>query len=676
MTQLRSGSYSDVCAVPDLAFSEMDFLQRSNKYITDIEEDKISSKSKDKERRKAAREQDEISTFFKSSKMPMQQTPLNRRGASSSNQATDLRSRSHAQLDSVCSGQQDETSNSFEITVKSSLGFGRNRRPADIPSAFIGRYPIAKDLEHVRNPASKQSGRASTYISWSETPFSQEGKPRELSKVDRTRASSTPESIRRSLEETGIFRGTGIDVAARRAGRPPHFYERPSEHEETRRTDTPGNTEKVISLAQPGSHAVPSSHADHQPFLEEGTNASNAKGGEVGEGAMKRERLVIERFDAKLGWHEISESGRHNQVITTAAQKGEIPQQSRSAPIDRLERAQFARMKRPSTTVPIPQPLVSTDGATAESQLRGHAQTRAEQEHTSPKETAKMNSPARDHNLTLELENQPSVRTQQKDPDRSTFLPHSRSRPNEQEIHGDIGFAKEAQDAPLVPQVRLAETGHDRSAALHSAMDGYYENSSSYQGLPTRGFSAGRGISETRTTHHNARFSLEPDTEPYFIHQLPRHLMPYQPSVHRDRLREIEYEELDIITDTNAIIKQADFQDRNQFGGEGYILTPGDDYIENALQHPYEEFDYRDGSHLDSELWNFGSGDVDFADEHYYVEAPGQETYAEGHMMDGHAQQHLPMNHFSPAEQGEGYERYFLATDDQEQVFWRPHQQY
>ncbi|KAE9381414.1 hypothetical protein N431DRAFT_551514 [Stipitochalara longipes BDJ] len=625
--------------IPDLAFSEMDFLQRSGKHISSMKEDKIRSMSRDKEKRKAARAQDEISTFFKPKKVPMQPTSLNKGSISPPNQTRDRRVGSSDRLNSDYSGQQCEPSHSFNIPTKSSLDFGRNKPILDIFAASVSRSPVIKHPENVPNSTSKLSGKASTYISWSETQISQETKSRDWGKINRTRASSTPESIRRSLEKTGVFRDTGIDLLAHRAGRSSRIYERLSECEQIRTkrdiatsTNTSGSTEGVISPAPHRSHEVALSRASHQPALHEAFDTSNAKNDnvQVREGVMKRERLVIEHFDPKLGWHEKPKSGRHNQGIATTSPEGEIPAQSKSAPIDRLERAQLARVDRPSTTVPLPRPLLSIGEATAKSRLDGHVQTNTDQEtnqHTSLEDVAEVMPSAGDRRLLLDLRNQSNVQMQRKEPDQSVFLPPFHSKVNEQTVYEDVRTKKEVQDTPHIPKVRLTKTNHEGSVALHKATDVLDENNSSHHELPVRGFSVSRGISEIHHQNYNTRSSMQTDSEPYFIHQLQRHLTPYEPLVYGDHLGGIEYEELDIITQGNSAIEDPDFQRRYLPGGEDYFFTPADDYIDNASQQPSEVFGGHGGRHLESESWNLRPSYPDMASEHYQIEELGQENY-------------------------------------------------
>jgi hypothetical protein len=232
VVQLESRLNSDISIiVPDLAFSEMDFLQRSSKHVSSMKEDKISTKSREKEKRKAARAQDEISAFFKPNKTPLQPISLNKGSIASSNHAKDRRSGTIYRL-----GR--ERSRSFDFLEKPNVDFGRTKPSSDIFSASVGRSPAVNRPENVPASTSKLSGRASTYISWSETQLSREAKSRDLNKIDRTRSSSTPESIRRSLENTGIFRDTGISMARRRVAIPSQAYERPSKRDQARATKT------------------------------------------------------------------------------------------------------------------------------------------------------------------------------------------------------------------------------------------------------------------------------------------------------------------------------------------------------------------------------------------------------------------------------------------------------
>ncbi|KAH8648968.1 hypothetical protein BGZ60DRAFT_341503, partial [Tricladium varicosporioides] len=64
--------------LPDLAFSEMEFLQHSNYTLQAARDGKVTSKSREKDLRKISRVEEEISTFFQSKKMPLTEINSNR----------------------------------------------------------------------------------------------------------------------------------------------------------------------------------------------------------------------------------------------------------------------------------------------------------------------------------------------------------------------------------------------------------------------------------------------------------------------------------------------------------------------------------------------------------------------------------------------------------------------
>jgi len=113
-----------------------------------VKEDKVISKSREKEKRKAARAQDEISMFLKPNKMPLQPTSLNKGSVSSSTHAKDRRSVASDQLDSNYLGRHHERSQSFDFPQKPSLDFRRTKPTSDILSASVGRNPVINRLEY------------------------------------------------------------------------------------------------------------------------------------------------------------------------------------------------------------------------------------------------------------------------------------------------------------------------------------------------------------------------------------------------------------------------------------------------------------------------------------------------------------------------------------------------
>jgi len=684
--QFDSRSYSDIYfTVPDLAFSEMDFLQRSGRHVS-AKEDKVISKSREKEKRKAARAQDEISMFLKPNKMPLQPTSLNKGSVASSTHAKDRRSAASDQLDSDYLGRHHERSQSFDFPQKPSLDFRRTKPTSDILSASVGRNPIINRLEYGPHSTSKISGRASTYISWSETQVSREAKSPKLSKVNGIEASSTPESIRRSLEKTGVFRDTGISIPARRVAASPHIHGRSSQRDQTRSTgnrarsiSTPESGGRVVSPARLRTHELTSSHAVYRPDLQEGFHASHAKDeiAQTGEGEMKRERIVIEHFDSNLGWYERQRSGERGPGITTTVTKEEIPEQPKSAPIDRLQRAQMARIKRPPTTVPLPRPSLARDGAIFKNPLNGRMQTNAnvEQEpnqRTSPRDMARVASHERDDRLNLESGNQSNVRTQSNEHGQTAFLRSDNYKVIGKAVCG--GDGTEIQNAPLFLPTKPAELDNEVSSARHEAIYALHGNSSSYLGLPTRVISAGQGPLQNDYDNHGGRPTLQAESEPYYIHQLQRHSTSYGPSHYEDHLKGIEYEQLNISTRAETTAELEDFPHSNIPEREGYFYTPADDYNDNVFQHAHEGFEEH-GDHLETEPWNLRSPHVDMALEHFEIEELG-DSYEEGRLMEIDQRQQLTVGNYTPVVQESGYEQYDPARDGESQAFWRPYPQY
>lgn len=653
-----------------------------------MKEDKISSKSREKEKRKAARAQDEISTFFKPNKLPLQPISLNGDSLASSTYTKHHCSGNSDRLDAGYSRRGDQRSPSFDFPEEPSLDFRRIRPTLDIILASNRCSPLINRTENILESTSKLSGRSSTHISWSETLVSREEKSRELSKVDRTRASSTPESIRISLEKTGIFRGTGIGIAARRAAVSSQAYERPSIHQTRttghliRSTETPESSRRVASPTRLTSHELSSSHTDQRRDLAEKAEISSAniditqgKGEE-----MKRERIVIEHFDPNLGWHEKPTSAGYEQEPPPRVKNREVPEQLKSAPLDRLERAHMARIKRPSTTVPLSRPSPAREEAIIRHSFEGHEQTNelVEQELNRgipSRDKAEVIHPTKPVCLEMESGNQPTNQPQRNESVQFGLLPLCNSNVSDRTAHGIAQTGKELQHATPLPQKKHIKPDHEAYFTLHQATE--HNNNSSYLGLPARGFAAGRAPLQDGFQNYNARPS-HADSEPNYIHQLQRQTTSYEPPHYEDQLRSIEYGELDILTRVGTTTEVDGFQRSNIPGGIGFsnFYSPVDQYIDHVSQQAHEEFEGNGKGHLEAEMLNFESPYVDMDLEHYEIEELGYERYEEGQMVEDFQRQESYMQDYSPAEQERGYEQYGGGLDGQDEAFWQPHPQY
>lgn len=598
----------------------MDFLQRSNRHLSSAKEDKVSSKSREKEKRKAARAQDEISTFFKPKKMPLQPIDLDEGNEPSPRHAED-RSGYSNRVEPDFLQRYHERSQSFDVPKMPNLGSGRNGPTSDILSASLNRSHLTSHPNNnVSDSASKLSGRAMTYISWSKSQISRGATSRDLSKVGRTQASPTLESVRRSLENTGIFRDTGISMGARRAAGLSDDHERSSKRDRTkasetsaRTPDTPDSTGRVVPRARTRSVELSSPHSGHRPELQEEAEVSNAKDGlaQGGDEAAKRERIIIEHFAPNSGWHEGPTFSGQGQSVPTMATKTELPEQCKSAPINREEIAKFARIKRPSTALPLARTSLAL--------------------------------PRHYHGI----EDKPAS-----------------------------GLGRTGQELAAVSPFLAAidaEPSHEDSFMLQNGMDTFHSNNSSYLGLPARGFSTGRG--PLQTTHH-MNSSLVAGREPYFIHQLQRQLAPFELSDYEDYFTNTKHEEVNILANARATTEVEGFQYNNVSEEEqfSHSYAPADDYVDNTLQQTYEYFEDPSGGHDDAELWQLDSPHIDW--ENYDLEELGQGNYEQKQVMGDLQNQQQFVHDSAPVEEEDYYGQYSLARDDHMEVFWRSHHQY
>lgn len=194
-------------AVPDLASSKMTFLQQPSRVPATKNQDQKVSKSHDKERRRAEREQLEISTFFQPQQTPMDETELHGR------EETAL----------ACVNEKESTRRQQKLRNHhekdhTSLSRTDSLEPDDSRSHQHEKSLVQTRTPQVRSspaslPNKKLGSSKATYVSWSDS----HGSPidmatsRYLRDSNQVQTSPIPDSIRRALEQTGIFKDTGIE---------------------------------------------------------------------------------------------------------------------------------------------------------------------------------------------------------------------------------------------------------------------------------------------------------------------------------------------------------------------------------------------------------------------------------------------------------------------------------
>lgn len=344
--------------MPDLAFAEMDFLQRSKQRLADTEEEKHLSKSQEKERRRTQRVHNEISDYFRPST-----------GADRKNGATlelsrgkPLDGRRHISYSISTSPTPNHNGVPFE-------GFGHQQPFTQ--ELFTAQRPLHRvPLSEVPpNRTGKLSDKSTTYYTWSESARSP-GTVRE--KEESTpRVSTTPESIRRSLEMTGVFSYTGMKGNSRRkynhstvqSGKhenqvrelPQHKIRSPSVHRNRRLSDI---TEQDQELEEPSSfHDNDTlSRGNIKPHMEhtDGHLPAPEISREENLPHPKPIHVLVERYEPGIGWQrEIATSPARDHSPTTPDTGG-------------LERAKFRHMVAQAAYVK-PPPTAKAGIATADS---------------------------------------------------------------------------------------------------------------------------------------------------------------------------------------------------------------------------------------------------------------------------------------------------------------------
>ncbi|TVY12700.1 hypothetical protein LARI1_G009340 [Lachnellula arida] len=347
--------------------------------------DKITSKSREKEKQKAARAQEEISTFFKPTRTPLTEFDPNIRGRASSTITALEDSFYDRQLAADRYHNADGRSQHLEPTRERASTF----RQGSPSSRLLKLRETSLGVNYTERPpeaTSRISGKANTYITWSESQISPRttGMPRQLRNTSQQR-SSTPESIRRSLEETGIYRGTGIHVhpgsrsfkEVLPEAEQLHQY-RESDHDKKARKkfprdgtsgttipsespvtssynrnagNIPSHTHRYQRMRSPQYEIIPETGLHDKETHEDRPGVIFNDGKE--DSAMHvNQRIIVEHFDPKLGWHRRPGSRAQEERLSAELRRGN-EREAKSTPVTREQLAQLARIKRPATTLPV-----------------------------------------------------------------------------------------------------------------------------------------------------------------------------------------------------------------------------------------------------------------------------------------------------------------------------------
>lgn len=374
----RASSPARRRGLPDLAFSEMEFLQHSRSNQHSGKENPVVSRSREKERKKASRAQDEISTFFGPNRAPLQDVSSNRSGPSVDvvKKGPNVYTR---QLDYERDGTKRRVSEAIDSRSETSRG-------SEVAGRSFDRHQVGHNYDpspevnrsiNILGSTSRVSGNATTYVSWSESQRSPVSTPHH-DNFDQRNISLTPESVRRSLEKTGIFSGTGIGrtLSSHWTNRPPGVY---GIRDLMAAQDTRcGNSSDLMSTELTGSSGSvlenPPNHQQDRDRVSPDLSRRKARdvlparqkradqalstdqNESVDQQGTSRKRIFIEHFDPALGWREDPNIGQCSQQTSAATMRPKDSHIPPPTPLTREEIARTARIKipkRPSTTVPV-----------------------------------------------------------------------------------------------------------------------------------------------------------------------------------------------------------------------------------------------------------------------------------------------------------------------------------
>ncbi|RDW73929.1 hypothetical protein BP5796_07371 [Coleophoma crateriformis] len=359
----RTSTESRLQGLPDLAFSEMDFL-RNARHSRLVKDPQPAPTPRKKEKRAAEREREEISSFFRRDREPLQETHGN-----TLESQTPKQRRNWATLRSISPpGRQepeverDSISNYVDLPQQPFLGFGKKgSHSGKLSYSSRGAIPSHSHSENISSTDGRRLQRETTYMSWSESHYStglrSDGQYRQTE-------TPTPESVRKSIAQTGVLKDTGIDQEQRTS----HDLAVPMGHEapitslsRSKKSCIKPDNEPIVESAIQGLSFVtlPETGAGDNRMCHHGPEHENQQQhvlpAPVATGRQDSDcrDAAVESFEPKSGWigyrdeNPANLGSLGNQEVSIGIGK------TRSTPISREDIAKRVRIERPSTTLPV-----------------------------------------------------------------------------------------------------------------------------------------------------------------------------------------------------------------------------------------------------------------------------------------------------------------------------------
>ncbi|KAF7896819.1 uncharacterized protein EAF01_009222 [Botrytis porri] len=359
--------------LPDLAFSEMEFLQRSGKK-SQINDPIVVPKSRAKENKKAARAQDEIAEFFKPSKTPIRNHSPTIDHLTSPTSIFEVslyerQLRKDREDDRYRYYTEDLAARIDEKRTHLMDSNNQQVQPNDVQFSEKPTPKLHSEEISSRKVLSKTTG---TIVTWSESQYSPgatTASRRAREQCCQRQMSATPDSIRNSIELTGIFKDTGIESSVRRKSNIQELVNEEVHRAggkdiistigslvETSREFSSLGTDSAINSYEIGrspSFQQPECLPQLLPHMQKNKEeplSKESKPVAVGVRDKGLRRIVGEYYDPDRGWYRGEESEpppkspEHHSKQTTVLT---------ATPLTRQQMASNAKIRRPSTTLPV-----------------------------------------------------------------------------------------------------------------------------------------------------------------------------------------------------------------------------------------------------------------------------------------------------------------------------------
>jgi len=324
-------------------------------------------KAVERDKRRPGRAYEEISTFFKPGPNVLEDISSNGRAGRSSSCLSNVTTRSNQEMEANEVDSSHRPSHGFDSVEHEHLRFVQLGSALRIPLTHNQNLPFVDQYRQAIDTRSSWSGKATTCITWSETPESPTAIEEKRNRS--SHPSPAPESVRRSIEMSGILNDTGISLTSelrgiRKVTSPPNDPTQSSQNT-IRGSDVPitssfasGNVESSgDTWISPNSreglvpHQRGQLQVTRQNDIEAKTYPTNGipYDNESAEGpVITTNPIPADHYDPVLGWHRRQDTRAHE-----VSQTLEAPKESKFTPVSREEIAKNSRIKRPSTILPV-----------------------------------------------------------------------------------------------------------------------------------------------------------------------------------------------------------------------------------------------------------------------------------------------------------------------------------